>query len=289
MTTQEITLLSSPVPGAASALPLAATLYIPDVHTLDGLAAGLIVGHGAGSRKSRHAEFCRVACVGGFVVLALDFRGHGQSGGEADGPLELDIYAAAAHLRTLPFVDPEKICYRGSSMGGFYGLKAAKEARFAAMALVCPATESVILHGITELEAAGDAGSPRDTENPDLGRMAFAPRQMEAPVLSSGQRFPISADEPPHWHLPRLRTYFEEQQCLSLAACVECPVLLVHARADEVVPFTHTLLIAQSLAVDTTLVALQEGVHTTAQHDPHVHRLTVEWLQDQVTSCNART
>ena len=289
MNTQEITLLSSPVPDVAPSLPLAGTLYIPDARTSNGHAPGLIVGHGAGSRKSRHDEFCRAACTEGFVVLALDFRGHGHSGGEADGPLELDIYAAAAHLRALPSVDPEKICYRGSSMGGFYGLKASKEARFAAMALVCPATESVILHGLAELEAARDTEAPEETEALDPSGEAVTPRQVEAPVLSSGQRFPISADEPPHWDLPGLRAYFEQQQCLSLAACVECPVLLVHARADEVVPFTHTLLIAQSLVVDTTLVALQEGVHTTAQHDPRVHRLTVEWLLDQVTSCNGHT
>ena len=89
------------------------------------------------------------------VVLALDFRGHGDSGGTLDGPGELDLVAAAAYLRGLDAVDPARICYRGSSLGGYFGLQAARPAGFAAMALVCPATEAVML-------AALDGGYDED-------------------------------------------------------------------------------------------------------------------------------
>lgn len=95
-------------------------------------APGLVVGHGAGSQAARHEEFCREACRQGFVVLALDFRGHGNSMGTGDGPLEQDVLAAVHFLRDHPAVDGQRICYRGSSMGGFYGLKAQPEAGFAA-------------------------------------------------------------------------------------------------------------------------------------------------------------
>jgi dipeptidyl aminopeptidase/acylaminoacyl peptidase len=258
MTSQDVHLFSSQVPGASPGIELAATLYLPDSPGSAAKAPGLVVGHGAGSRRSRHHQFCKEACSAGFVVLGLDFRGHGESSGFADGPLELDLCAAAAFLRAQPSVDPEKICYRGSSMGGFYGLKAAPQARFAAMALLCPATESVILHAIDEREVTGDAEA-------DPG------------------------DQPPRWDVAKLRDYFEEQQSLMLAPRVECPVLLVHARDDEVVPFTHTLLLTQSLLVDTTLLALAEGTHTTAQHDPSIHLYTVDWLRKRLTSCSART
>jgi dipeptidyl aminopeptidase/acylaminoacyl peptidase len=272
--TQDVHLPSSSAAGASPVIELAGTLYLPDDSAPTEPAPGLVVGHGAGSRRTRHDQFCREACSAGFVVLGLDFRGHGDSAGFADGPLELDLCAAAAFLRAQPSVDPEKICYRGSSMGGFYGLKAAPQAGFAAIALLCPATESVILHALDEQEAM------RDTEAPDSPGAA---------VSSTGQRFPSSSDEPPRWDVPKLREYFEQQQCLSLAALVECPVLFVHARADEVVPFTHTLLLTQSLVVDTTLLALANGNHTTAQHDPAIHRYTVDWLRDQLISCSGRT
>ena len=57
---------------------------------------------------------------------------------------------------------------------------------------------------------------------------------------------------------------------------MKCPVLLVHARGDEVVPIGHSLGLAAHLAGDATLVALAGGSHTSAQHDPAVHRLTAE-------------
>ena len=179
------------------------------------------MGHGAGSRRGRHDGFCREACAQGFVVLALDFRGHGDSGGRGDGPLEQDIFAAVDLLRSHPRVDPERVCYRGSSMGGFYGLKAAAQARFAALALLCPASEGVILDALDDKQGGV---SPR------------------AAARSSPE------DAPPRWDTAALRSYFQRQDSVRLASQVECPVLLVHARGDDVVPLGHSLRLCRHLA-----------------------------------------
>lgn len=228
----------------AAPITLAATLYLPE--TGSGPFPGLIVGHGAGSRRERHAEFCREAAAQGFTVLALDFRGHGESEGVADGPLEDDIAAAAGFLRKHCAVDRSRLCYRGSSMGGFYGLKAAAAGGLAAAVLLCPATPEVMLEELDESDS--------------------------------------------RWDIPRHRDYFRDQDSLTLASRVKCPILLVHARGDEVVPFERSQELARHLPGDTTLVALTGGSHTSAQHDPTVHRLTVRWLLDQVTSaCTGRT
>jgi uncharacterized protein len=238
----------------APAIDLAATLYLPTNAPSSG-APGLIVGHGAGSQRSRHAEFCTEACASGFAVLALDFRGHGDSGGSADGPLELDLCAAAEWLRKHPAVEASRICYRGSSMGGFYGLKAAPAARFDAMALLCPASETVILNALDQ----ADSG-------------------VETPT-----------GEKARWDVQGMRAYFERQNCSVLAGLIECPSLLIHTRHDDVVPFDHTLLIVRALRVDATLVALEDGSHTSAQHDPCMHRHTIDWLRSQLISCSERT
>jgi len=260
----------------AAPIVLAATLYLPDLDAGPGGAAGggprgdgggplpgLVVGHGAGSRRGRHAEFCREAAAQGFVVLALDFRGHGDSEGAADGPLEDDIAVAAGFLRKHCGVDASRLCYRGSSMGGFYGLKAAATgaAGFAAVALLCPATAEVMLDGLDEFEARDTEANP---ENGDAGSEGGAP-----------------AVPPTRWDMPRITEYFRRQDSLALAARVKCPVLLVHARGDEVVPIGHSLGLAANLAGDATLVALAGGSHTSAQHDQAVHRLTLSWLLDQ--------
>jgi dipeptidyl aminopeptidase/acylaminoacyl peptidase len=271
-----VRLLSSREPGTKPDLELAAYLYLPaeeiareaiyeagapdepgnDVEPP--LAPGLVVGHGAGSQAARHGEFCREACRQGFVVLALDFRGHGNSAGTGDGPLEQDVLAAARFLRDHPAVDGRHICYRGSSMGGFYGLKAQPEAGFAALVLLCPAGEDVILDALDEQEGAG-------------------------PDIDSGAAAPAAAADIPRWNKPRLRAYFRQQDSRLVAARVHCPVLLVHTRPDTVVPFAHSLLLTQHLPADTTLLALAEGSHTSAQHDPAIHAYTIAWLRDRIS------
>ncbi|MFH0914933.1 MAG: alpha/beta fold hydrolase [bacterium] len=254
-------LLSAVGAGQEPTLELAATLYLPSPPAQIPVP-GLIVGHGAGSRRARHDLFCREACQSGFAVLAFDFRGHGESGGEADGPLEEDVLAAAHFLRTHPAVDSSRLCYRGSSMGGFYGLKAASRAGFAAMVLLCPASEDVMLDGIADCQKAEADSERADTDDATAG----------------GGEAADPGGAAPRWDTPRLRSYFERQDSRLLAAQVDCPVLLVHAREDEVVPFDHSVLLMEHLRTEKTLLALDGGTHTTAQHDPQVHRYSMDWL-----------
>jgi dipeptidyl aminopeptidase/acylaminoacyl peptidase len=258
----------------APTLELAARFYLPSTRRENGtahaLAPGLVVGHGAGSRASRHAEFCRAACEAGFAVLALDFRGHGDSTGRGDGPLELDVLAAAHFLRRHPAVDPRRVCYRGSSMGGFYGLKAAPDAGFAALVLLCPASQATMLAAIdTELPPA----APLDTEAPDTGAPSSTKASGDAQRPAGGYT---------RWDIPRLRAYFEREDTRLLATQVDCPVLIVHARGDQTVPFEHSLDLVRCLRGDTTLLALAGGSHTTAQHDPAVHAYSLAWLRERI-------
>jgi dipeptidyl aminopeptidase/acylaminoacyl peptidase len=264
--------------GLPPELELAGRLYLP-VGDAIGVGArtapGLVVGHGAGSRAANHDDFCLEACRQGFAVLAFDFRGHGGSQGSGDGPLEQDILAAVRFLRTHPAVDPGLICYRGSSMGGFYGLKAEPQASFTAMALLCPAGEDVILDALEDRE---DTETTRDTESPgDRGGKNTSPSTPPWTSRSNATR----------WDRSRLRAYFERQDSRQLAARVDCPVLLVHARPDTRVPFAHSLLLAQYLRTDTTLLALERGSHTSAQHDPALHAYTAAWLRDRVAEARA--
>ncbi len=263
-------------PGSPGGPSLAATLYLPEpAHA----APALLVGHGADSHRGRHQAFCRVACDFGFAVLALDFRGHGDSEGTADGPLDLDILAAATFLRGRSEVNPDRICYRGSSMGGFYGLKAAAAARLSALALLCPAGEAVMLAAIAQAEGgpAAPGRSARGGAAPLKERRgAHGADEVEGAAEGGGGATTA------RWDLPAMRAYFAAQDSLALAPQITCPVLLIHARGDRVVPVERSLELGRRLAGETTLMLWPGGSHTSAQHDPRIHLRTAQWLWEQV-------
>ena len=124
----------------------------PPVETgeLDGLAwarfapaggratAGVVLLHGADSRKESHFDFARACAGGGLAVLAFDARGHGESLGPLDGRAIDDVARMADLLRERAGID--KVGLRGSSMGGYLALVAAAEARAAAVVAICPAS-----------------------------------------------------------------------------------------------------------------------------------------------------
>jgi pimeloyl-ACP methyl ester carboxylesterase len=108
-------------------------------HAADGLPdAGVVVLHGADSRKENHYDFARACAAGGLAALAFDARGHGESAGPYDGRALDDVAAMAQLLRERGGV--HDVGLRGSSMGGYVALAAAPGAGAAAVVAVCAAS-----------------------------------------------------------------------------------------------------------------------------------------------------
>lgn len=227
-------------------------MYLP---AGSGPRPGLLVGHGGGSRRQRHASFCRVAAAYGMAVLAFDFRGHGESEGMVDGRLPDDVVAAARVLREHPSVDPARIGYRGSSLGGYNGLMAAERAGLDALALLCPADEEVLLHALDRLEAEGQA-APSDPGG-----------------WNDGMRIDFAAS----------RRAIETEGLLEAAGRLRCPVLLLHARADEVVPVDVTLRVAKALRGTAEVLVVPDGDHRSLQGSPEIHQRVAGWLSRQLS------
>jgi len=237
--------IGRPGPGAPNGAPrLTGTLYLPPETALRPVP-GLLVGHGAGSDRHRHAAFCLRAAAKGLAVLAFDFRGHGESEGSVDGRLDDDVVAAADALRARPGVWADRIGYRGSSMGSLYGVHAARRARLAALALLCPADEAVLLQGLNDL--ASEGGWPERAEELRLD-------------------------------VEGLRHSLESRDVRAAAAGVLCPALLLHARGDPVVPLSVGLALAQHLAGPTEVVILPGGDHTSLQGSAAIHERVSSWL-----------
>jgi len=81
---------------------------------------GVVLTHGGRFNKESWAEQARIIATAGFRVLAIDFRGYGNSTGPGEAnpmgaPLHLDVLAAAHYLRQ---VGSETVSVVGGSMGG---------------------------------------------------------------------------------------------------------------------------------------------------------------------------
>jgi pimeloyl-ACP methyl ester carboxylesterase len=81
---------------------------------------GLVLAHGGRFNKESWAKQARVFATAGFRVLAIDFRGYGQSRGPGDSdplgaPLHFDVLAAVRYLRK---IGAKTVSVVGGSMGG---------------------------------------------------------------------------------------------------------------------------------------------------------------------------
>jgi pimeloyl-ACP methyl ester carboxylesterase len=108
--------------------------------------AGVVILHGADSRKESHFDFARVCAAGGLAALVFDARGHGDSGGALDGRAVDDVARMADVLRERGRVSA--IGLRGSSMGGYFALVAAAEARAGAVVAICAASAVMLSVGV---------------------------------------------------------------------------------------------------------------------------------------------
>jgi alpha-beta hydrolase superfamily lysophospholipase len=120
---------------------LAYALFLPEREP----ACGVVVLHGAGSRKENHFDFARRAVAEGMAALVYDARGHGESGGRFGPGAFEDAVAMCDLLRE----HAGAVALRGSSMGGFAAIfAAALDGRAAAVVAICPAPPDHLLRGL---------------------------------------------------------------------------------------------------------------------------------------------
>jgi uncharacterized protein len=116
---------------------LAYARFVPSGRPL----GGVLVLHGAGSRKENHFDFALRARDAGFEAIAFDARGHGATGGALDGRAVEDVVAVASLL-------PRPLGIRGSSMGGYLALVASRAAAPEAVVAICPASAAGLTAGL---------------------------------------------------------------------------------------------------------------------------------------------
>ena len=200
---------------------------------------GIVICHGAGSRKENHADFARLAAANGWAALAFDARGHGASDGAMSPEAVEDVIAMAELLGLHEGVDPGRVAARGSSMGGFIAIHAAAlSPRIAGVIAVCPASEEGLARGLR-----------RD----ELEMRVRDPLALEAWLDANDLREAVA----------RLRRQ---------------PLILLHAEGDDQVPSEWSEDLYQRAPEPRKLILVPGGDHRSVQHDPELQSVALGWL-----------
>lgn len=129
--------LASALPAAADTVTFKSTdsvALVADWHAPRRGQAVFVLLHGLGAGRGEWKNFSARAAAKGWGTLAVDMRGHGDSGGprytEFKGPqawslLERDAHAAVDWLVNVRHVAPERIVMAGASIGANLALRAA--------------------------------------------------------------------------------------------------------------------------------------------------------------------
>ena len=219
---------------------LAYSLWIPDGPPS---WPGVVIVHGASSKKENHADFARLATANGWAALTFDLPGHGDSEREFSGSAIDDVIAMVDLLAVQPGVEGERVALRGSSLGGFLSICAAAAApEIAGVIAICPASEDHLARGVRQGRFEMRIGDPVDLEAwlaaQDIG---------EAVERIAGR-----------------------------------PLVLMHAEGDTQVPSEHTEELYDRAGEPRKLVIAPGGAHTTVQHDAELQSTALRWLEREL-------
>ena len=202
---------------------------------------GMVIVHGAGSRKENHADFARACAAGGWAALAYDQRGHGDARDEMSPEALADVGRMARLLQSHERVDPGRVCVRGSSMGGFIAIHGAATSKaIAGVIAICPAGEAHLLRGLREQTLEMRAGPRART---DLTAWLGEHDLRDAVELMGAK-----------------------------------PLLLIHARGDERIPGDWSQQLYERAGEPRKLIMLPGGHHRSAQHDAELQGIALRWM-----------
>ncbi len=206
---------------------------------------GMVILHGAGSRKENHGDFARLAAAGGWATISYDQRGHGDSQDEMGAAALADVGRMARFLASHDGVDAGRVCVRGSSMGGFWAIHAAATSSAIAGAIaICPAGEEHLLRGL----AAGTL----EFRISDESRSAFGAWLSEHDLRDAAELMGAK------------------------------PLIVLHARGDERIPSDFSVELAERKPEPKKLVVMPGGHHRSVQHDPELQSVALAWLRSRI-------
>ena len=142
----------------ADGYTLSGMLYVPSDVQPDYPRPAVVCAHGLTNAKETMSGFALEIARRGMVALSLDLAGHGQSGGRLGGDdPSLGVSSALAYLKSLDYVDPERLGLVGHSLGAGAARAASGTRGISAVVLIA---------GGVDIESGGSGYPPLSATHP---------------------------------------------------------------------------------------------------------------------------
>jgi uncharacterized protein len=252
---------------------------VAEAETGDGWPGVVLTGPFTGVKEQVTGSYAELLSAAGFVTLAFDHRGFGESAGrrqheDSQGKLT-DLRAAVSALAAAAEVDPARIGLVGICLGGGYAIRAAaQDPRVRAVAGIAggynsPA-EMAASMGIGEYRAALGALLDRYEASlpavaPDGGEAAMGGDEPYAYYGTSRSRAPHWRNEVTRGSLHSLMTF----DALGAAELLgETPLLIVHGERDAYCSPALAQALYDRKRGDKEILWLDAGLHTDLYDNP---------------------
>ena len=191
----------------------------------------------------------------GFVVIASDYRYQGATLKRDEwGGVEVDdVVNLVPALKSLDFVDPERLYMLGLSRGGTMTYLAIKRG--------VPVKAAAVIGAVADVKAWVDA-------RPEMG-------------LVNGNEYidGLANIWPDYEH--RADEYYRARSAVYWADQINVPVLILHSRTDRMVPVTQALRMAEALQEKGKVYALriyERDGHPLPNNRDDRDRMIVDWF-----------
>jgi hypothetical protein len=261
---------------AADKTPLAGTFYAPDGKS--GRIPGIVLAHGfAGARYPKMAGHLAQL---GFGVLAFDFRGYHDSGGERGRvmPREqtLDIKGAVSWLAGRAEIDPARIGVVGSSLGGSVAIMAvADDPRVSACVAGCP-----LGYGDSTFRLQYDTQEKYQAFMKKVEECKRNNRKLhrfDIVRIPENLRSFLPAGTPMEFSPETVDGFLAMNPMEVVSRIAPRPLFIIHAKDDHVVPVGDSIALAKRAGSNCELDLIDLGDHFIFGAQPVISRIGA-WL-----------
>lgn len=275
-----------PVRFDSDGVSLAGTFYLKD--GTSGRAPGIVLAHGFAG--ARYPKMARHLAGLGYGVLAFDFRGYGDSGGDRGHviPAEqvVDIRSAVTWLAAREEIDSDRIGVVGSSLGGSVAIIAVAEDRRVKVCVAgCPLGKGdspMRLQYDSEEKFAAFLEKVRQKKqrNERLHRfeIVFIPEQLRS-FLPPGTPMEFSPDT--------VEGFLAMKPMEAVSKIAPRPLLIIHAKDDHVVPVEDASALAERAGKNCELELIDAGDHFIFGAEPVIQKIG-DWLVQHLPTAARR-